>query len=102
MISKELIKMNTIVIGSFPINKLALARCYAIQRIFKDRNLFPPVKNNPHHETKDITELLNEPDIIQQWKLEYLQVPRPIDKECIELDYERYIKKFFGNSLKDT
>ena len=94
--------MNTIVIGSFPLNKLALARFCSINRILKDRNLLAPVRNNPQHETKGITELLNNPDIIQQWKLEYLQVPRPIDKECIELDYERYIKKFFDNSLRDT
>ena len=83
-------------------NKLSLARCYAIKRIFKDRNLVAPVRNNPHYETKDITELLNDPDIIKRWKLEYLQVPREIDKECIEIDYEQYIKKFLDKSLGDT
>ncbi len=94
--------MNTIVIGSFPLNKLSAARCYAIQRIFKDRNLAVPIRNKLLNQTEDITELLNDPDIIEQWKIEYLQVPRPIDEEFMKMDYERYIKKFLGNILQDT
>ena len=94
--------MNTIVIGSFPLNKLSAARCYAMQRIFKDRNLAVPIRNKLLNQTEDIKVLLNDPDIIEQWKIEYLQAPRPIDEEFMKMDYERYIKKFFGSILEDT
>ena len=94
--------MNTIVIGSFPLNRLSAARCYSMQRIFKDRNIVVPMRNKALNQTDEITELLNDPDIIKQWKIEYLQVPRPIDEEFMKIDYERYIKKFLGNILEDT
>ena len=94
--------MNTIVIGSFPLNKLSVARCYSMQRIFKDRNLAVPIRNKSLNKTEEITELLNDPDIIERWKIEYLQVPRPIDEEFMKMDYERYIKKFLGSVLEDT
>ena len=94
--------MNPIVIGSFPLNKLSLARCYSMHRIFKDRNLVVPLRYTGLNATEEITELLNYPDIIKQWKIEYLQAPRPIDEEFMKIDYERYIKKFLGNVLEDT
>ena len=94
--------MNTIVIGSFPLNGLSVARCYSMQRIFKDRNLSVPIRNKALNQSAEITELLNDPDIIKQWKMEYLQVPRPIDEEFMKMDYERYIKKFLGSVLEDT
>ena len=94
--------MNTIVIGSFPLNRLSVARCYSMQRIFKDRNLAVPIRNKSLHSSEEITELLNDPDIIKQWKIEYLQAPRPIDGEFMKMDYERYIKKFLGSVLEDT
>lgn len=94
--------MNAIVIGSFPLNKLSAARCYSMQRIFKDRNLAVPIRNKALNQTDEITELLNDPYIITQWKMEYLQVPRPIDEEFMKMDYERYIKKFLGSVLEDT
>ena len=94
--------MNTIVIGSFPLNRLSVARCYSMQRIFKDRNLVVPIRNKLLYSPEEITELLNDPDIIKQWKIEYLQVPRPIDEEFMKMDYERYIKKFLGSILEDT
>ena len=94
--------MNTIVIGSFPLNKLFVARCYSIQRIFKDRNIEVPIRNKLLYSPEEITEILNDPDIIKQWKIEYLQVPRPIDEEFMKMDYERYIKKFLGSILEDT
>ena len=94
--------MNTIVIGSFPLNKLSVARCYSMQRIFKDRNLLVPIRNKLLHSPEEITELLNNPHIIERWKLEYLQAPRPIDEEFMKMDYERYIKKFLGSVLEDT
>ena len=91
--------MNTIVIGSFPLNKLSVARCYSMQRIFKDRNLAVPIRNKLLHSPEEI---LNDPDIIERWKIEYLQGPRPIDEEFMKMDYERYIKKFLGSILEDT
>ena len=94
--------MNTIVIGSFPLNKLSVARCYSMQRIFKDRNLAVSIRNKSLNQTEEITEILNDPDIIEQWKIEYLQAPRPIDEEFVKMDYERYIKKFLGSVLEDT
>lgn len=94
--------MNTIVIGSFPLNGLSVARCYSMQRIFKDRNLVVPIRNKLLYSPEEITELLNDPDIIKQWKIEYLQGPRPIDEEFMKMDYERYIKKFLGSVLEDT
>jgi len=94
--------MNTIVIGSFPLNRLSVASCYSMQRIFKDRNLAVPIRNKALNQTEEITVLLNDPDIIKQWKIEYLQGPRPIDGEFMKMDYERYIKKFLGNVLEDT
>ena len=94
--------MNTIVIGSFPLNRLSVASCYSMQRIFKDRNLAVPIRNKALNQSAEITELLNDPDIIKQWKMEYLQVPRPIDEEFMKMDYERYIKKFLGSVLEDT
>ena len=94
--------MNTIVIGSFPLTRLSPARCYSMQRIFKDRNIVVPMRNKALNQTDEITELLNDPDIIKQWKIEYLQVPRPIDEEFMKMDYERYIKKFLGSILEDT
>lgn len=94
--------MNTIVIGSFPLNRLSAARCYSMQRIFKDRNIVVPMRNKALIQTDEITELLNDPDIIKQWNIEYLQGPRPIDEEFMKMDYERYIKKFLGSVLEDT
>ena len=73
-----------------------------MQRIFKDRNIVVPMRNKALNQTDEITELLNDPDIIKQWKIEYLQVPRPIDEEFMKMDYERYIKKFLGSVLEDT
>ena len=94
--------MNAIIIGSFPLNKLSVARCYSMQRIFKDRNLAVPIRNKLLHSPEEITEILNDTDIIKQWKIEYLQGPRPIDEEFMKMDYERYIKKFLGSVLEDT
>ena len=94
--------MNTIVIASFPLNRLSVARCYSMQRIFKDRNLVVPIRNKLLHSPETITEILNDPDIIKQWNIEYLQGPRPIDEEFMKMDYERYIKKFLGSVLEDT
>ncbi len=94
--------MNTIVIGSFPLNRLSVARCYSMQRIFKDRNLVVPIRKNLLYSPQEITEILNDPDIIERWKIEYLQGPRPIDEEFMKMDYERYIKKFLGSVLEDT
>ena len=94
--------MNTIVIGSFPLNRLSVARYYSIQRIFKDRNLAVPIRNKALNQSEEITDILNDPDIIDQWNIEYLQGPRPIDEEFMKMDYERYIKKFLGSVLEDT
>ena len=60
------------------------------------------MRNKALIQTDEITELLNDPDIIKQWNIEYLQGPRPIDEEFMKMDYERYIKKFLGSVLEDT
>ena len=88
-----------LIIGSFPLNTMSFARCLAMKRIFKDRNIVVSLQN---YTKPTIQELLNEKEIIHKWNIEYLQVPRAIDVEFMEEDYDRYVKMFLDKSLGDT